>query len=264
MSSIIVNPGCSKSFLDSTARKPKEAVSDIELILGISALTGDTSGSYRGLLGLTDEFYEKVFSGYEGADAFTIVPVLLHPKSRGRITLRSSDPYQPAIYNINYYDHPEDLDTMVRGIKKAIEVASTKSFERYNATLLPVAFPGCEHVPFSSDPYWACVARHVSTTLGHFAGTCKMAPRSNSGVVDHRLRVYGINGLRVVDASIIPSLIAGHTNAPVYMIAEKAADMIKQDWRAFNGTETSTFAAYPGELEKHGKNNQRKRFRPKE
>ncbi|XP_076181912.1 glucose dehydrogenase [FAD, quinone] [Ptiloglossa arizonensis] len=264
VSSIIVNPGCSKSFLDSTARKPKEAVSDIELILGISALTGDTSGSYRGLLGLTDEFYEKVFSGYEGADAFTIVPVLLHPKSRGRITLRSSDPYQPAIYNINYYDHPEDLDTMVRGIKKAIEVASTKSFERYNATLLPVAFPGCEHVPFSSDPYWACVARHVSTTLGHFAGTCKMAPRSNSGVVDHRLRVYGINGLRVVDASIIPSLIAGHTNAPVYMIAEKAADMIKQDWRAFNGTETSTFAAYPGELEKHGKNNQRKRFRPKE
>ncbi|XP_026667992.1 glucose dehydrogenase [FAD, quinone]-like [Ceratina calcarata] len=207
---------------------------DIELVLGISALTGDISGSYRGLLGLTDEFYKRVFTGYEGLDAFSIVPVLLHPKSRGRVTLRSSDPFDRPIFHINYYDRDDDLWTMVRGIKKAIEVASTKSFKRYNATLLPVAFPGCEHASFGTDPYWACVARHVTTTLGHFAGTCKMAPRGNSGgVVDHRLRVHGINGLRVVDASIIPSLVAGHTNAPAYMIAEKAADMIKQDWKPY-------------------------------
>lgn len=110
-------------------------------------------------------------------------------------------------------------------------MASTDAFKRFNATLLRVAFPGCKDISFGTDRYWACAARHVSTTLGHFVGTCKMAPRRNSGVVDHRLRVHGINGLRVVDASIIPTIITGHTNAPAYMIAEKAADMIKEDWR---------------------------------
>ncbi|CAL7939275.1 unnamed protein product [Xylocopa violacea] len=206
---------------------------DIELVLGISSLTGDTSGSYRGLLGLTDEFYRQVFSGYEGLDAFSIVPVLLRPKSRGRVALRSSDPFDQPMVDVNYYEHEDDLETMVRGIEKAVQVSSTKAFARFNATLLPVAFPGCERVAFATDPYWGCVARHVSTTLGHFVGTCKMGTRRNSGVVDHRLRVHGIDGLRVVDASVIPTTIAGHTNAPVYMIAEKAADMIKRDWRVF-------------------------------
>lgn len=124
---------------------------------------------------------------------------------------------------------------------QAINVASTEAFKRFNATLLPVAFPGCKHVSFGSDLYWACVSRHVSTTLGHFVGTCKMGPRRNSGVVDHRLRVHGINGLRVVDASVIPTIIAGHTNAPAYMIAEKAADMMKEDWEMSNSARRMSF-----------------------
>ena len=98
-------------------------VPDIELVLGISALTGDTSGSYRGLLGLTDEFYKEVFTGYEGYDAFTIVPVLLQPKSRGTVTLRSCDPLDRPIFEINYYDHEDDLATMVRGIKKVLSLS---------------------------------------------------------------------------------------------------------------------------------------------
>ncbi|KAK9299422.1 hypothetical protein QLX08_007582 [Tetragonisca angustula] len=246
VTTINVNSNYLRNYLDSVARrKTKMAqVPDIELVLGISALTGDTSGSYRGLLGLTDEFYKEVFTGYEGYDAFTIVPVLLQPKSRGTVTLRSCDPLDRPIFEINYYDHEDDLATMVRGIKKAIKVASTKAFKRFNATLLPVAFPGCKHIPFDSNPYWACVARHVSTTLGHFVGTCKMAPRRNSGVVDHRLRVHGINGLRVVDTSIIPTIIAGHTNAAAYMIAEKAADMIKEDWKMANSPRRMSFNTF--------------------
>lgn len=115
--------------------------------------------------------------------------------------------------------------------QQAIQVASSPAFQKYNSTLLPVPFPGCTDLPFNSDDYWACVAREISTTLGHFVGTCKMAPRNAGGVVNEQLKVYGINKLRVIDASIMPLLISGHTNAPTYMIGEKASDMIKEEWR---------------------------------
>lgn len=121
ITSINVNSDYLKDYPRLTSREKKGTdVPDIELVLGISALTGDISGSYRGLLGLTDEFYKEVFSGYEGFDAFSIVPVLLQPKSRGRVTLKSCDPHDQPIFDINYYDHEDDLKTMVRGIKKVV------------------------------------------------------------------------------------------------------------------------------------------------
>lgn len=90
---------------------------DIEILLAVSSLAGDVSGIYRSLLGLTDDFHKEVFSDYEGFDAFTLVPVLLRPKSRGRLTLRSSDPLDSPIVDVNYYDHEDDLNTMVQAIK---------------------------------------------------------------------------------------------------------------------------------------------------
>ncbi|KAK0159394.1 hypothetical protein PV328_010273 [Microctonus aethiopoides] len=203
---------------------------DIELVFGIGSMAGDVSGSLRSIFGLSDDWYYKVFNHYIGHDAFSIVPIVLHPKSRGRVSLKSSNPFDWPKLNANYFDDEEDLQTLVRGIKKAIEVASTNPFKRYNATLLPVKFPGCYHLVFDTDEYWSCVCRHISSTLGHFVGTCKMAPKNSGGVVDSKLKVYGIQRLRVVDASIMPSIIAGHTNAPTYMIGEKASDMIKEEW----------------------------------
>ncbi|XP_072759103.1 glucose dehydrogenase [FAD, quinone]-like [Anoplolepis gracilipes] len=205
--------------------------SDIELVLLVTSLAADISGLFRDFLGLTEEFSKEVYSDYDGLNSFTIIPVLLRPKSRGRLTLRSTDSSDLPIIDINYYAHDDDVNTMVRGIKMAIEVASTEAFKRYNTTLLSVPFPGCKHIAFKSDAYWACVAHHVSTTIYHYSGTCKMSTRRNSGVVDHRLRVHGISGLRVVDANIMPTIIDGHTMAPVYMIAEKASDMIKEKWK---------------------------------
>jgi len=86
-------------------------------VLGASSLAGDVSGSYRSLLGLTEEFYMEVYGDYKGFDSFMIVPVLLQPKSRGKLTLRSSDPGDSPIVDINYYGHEDDLNTMVQAIK---------------------------------------------------------------------------------------------------------------------------------------------------
>ncbi|XP_048516361.1 glucose dehydrogenase [FAD, quinone]-like isoform X2 [Athalia rosae] len=215
------------------ANEYEDDYADIEIVMGLGSLTGDTSGSLKGIMGLSDELVHDVFHGYEGRDGFSLVPILLHPKSRGRVTLKSSDPFHWPVLQANYYQNPDDLETIVRGIKKAIQVAATTPFKKYNTTILPLNIAGCRHIAFNTDPYWACVARHVTTTLGHLVGTCKMAPVEDSGVVDAALKVYGIKNLRVVDASIMPTIIAGHTNAPTIMIGEKASDMIKFDWQGF-------------------------------
>lgn len=117
VTAITVNQNVFKIYPYANASKMPNDYPDIELVLGVSSLAGDISGSYRGLLGLTDEFYEEVFSDYKGFDSFMIVPVLLRPKSRGRLTLRNNDPYNSPIVDINYYDHEDDLNTMVQAIK---------------------------------------------------------------------------------------------------------------------------------------------------
>lgn len=93
----------------------------------------------------------------------------------------------------------------------------------------------CGHLEFASWKYWHCCLRLYASTLQHQVGTCKMGPSNDSeAVVDSQLMVYGVRNLRVVDASIMPTIPAGHPNAIVIMIAEKASDMIKERWRMNN------------------------------
>ncbi|XP_044735200.1 glucose dehydrogenase [FAD, quinone]-like [Chrysoperla carnea] len=204
---------------------------DMELVLGNGALSGDTSGSLRRLIGVPDEFYQKVYHTIKNKDAFSIVPIILRPFSRGRVTLKSKNPFHWPIFDANYLSDERDVRVLVEGIKIAVQIGESSSFKKYNSTLHSTPFLGCEQYRFQSDEYWECCVRRITITLNHQAGTCKMGPSNDpDAVVDPELRVHGINGLRVVDASIMPSLVAGHPTAAIYMIGEKASDMIKNTW----------------------------------
>jgi choline dehydrogenase len=176
-------------------------------------------------------FVEHGFQQIKG-HAFTMGPTLLHPYSRGEIRLRSSNPLDAPSIRANYYSDSRDLDVMLEGVKLARTLAATKAFSNYRGKEL---HPG----PDAKDDN--ALRTHTikfTETLYHPVGTCKMG-QDAAAVVDSELRVHGVEGLRVVDASIMPTIIGGNTNAPTIMIAEKAADLIKS---GYSTRPTETYA----------------------
>lgn len=151
---------------------------------------------------------------------FVMFCLLLHPQSRGYVSLRSTNPLDPPILQPNYLESPRDLELLIEGVKRMRRLVHTKALEPFRG---PEFFPGSQVL---SDEAIAESIRSTSGTLFHPVGTCKMG-NDPLAVVDAQLRVHGIEGIRVVDASIMPTVPGGHTNAPTIMIAEKAADLIK-------------------------------------
>lgn len=162
---------------------------------------------------------------------FFIKPYLLDPASRGYITLNSADPFeQPKIVG-NYLSDVSDIKRVVDGVKIAIQITKTKAMSKYNPQLIDYEYPGCKDIVLLSNEYISCMIREKTASYLHVAGTCKMGPDGDpTAVVNTRLKVNGIKGLRVVDASVMPKVTSSNTNAPTIMIAEKAADLIKADW----------------------------------
>ncbi len=155
-------------------------------------------------------------------DGFTQHVCQLRPESRGRIGLSSADPFaDPAIF-ANYLSAEEDRRAMREGIKIARDVASQAALDPYR---------GAEHAPgadVKSDADIDDWIRRTAETIYHPVGTCRMGVAGDAmAVVDDQLRVQGIAGLRVIDASVMPNLVGGNTNAPTIMIAEKAADLLR-------------------------------------
>ena len=146
----------------------------------------------------------------------------LRPESRGFVRIKSADPAAPPAIQPRYLSDPIDRDTVVAGLKLLRGIMEQPAMQHYIAE---------ERVPgpkLTSDADLLAFARSAGTTVFHPTSTCRMGADANA-VVDERLRVRGIGNLRVVDASIMPTVVSGNTNAAVVMIAEKGAYMILQD-----------------------------------
>lgn len=168
---------------------------------------------------------------YLAKASWLCLPMVMKPYSAGRIKLKSKNPFDYPLIMPNYFADLRDLDTMVRGGKMIIDVSNSKAMQKYGSSLVRIPSPPCQKFPLGSEKYLKCLSRQFTFNIYHQSGTCKMGSRHDpTAVVDHRLRVIGIKNLRVIDVSIMPEVPSGHTNGPTIMIAEKGADMIKQDW----------------------------------
>jgi len=156
------------------------------------------------------------------AHAFQVHLDLMRPKSLGSVMLKSADPTAHPSIRFNYMADPADRADMRQGVKLLREVLAQKALDPYRGAEI---FPGPE---IRSDEEIDAWVRRAVETCYHPVGTCRMGPATEAGaVVDDRLRVHGLDGLRVVDASVMPAIVSGNTNAPTIMIAEKASDMIR-------------------------------------
>lgn len=149
--------------------------------------------------------------------------------SRGVVRLRSRDPHAKPVIEYRLYSNKRDLDSMIEGCKLALKLMNSDAVrEGFSPGLFPNTLPGCGKYSPGSDSYCRCVAQTITITNYHPAGTCKMGSNNDlMAVVDSQLRVKGVKGLRVIDASIMPEATTGNTHAPTVMIAERGSDLIK-------------------------------------
>jgi choline dehydrogenase len=152
------------------------------------------------------------------ASAYAIAPGIIRPVSRGELKLTADDPTAPLHLDPRYLSEPADLNTLVHSLEVSIEILESPAFAKWRKRpVWPKAKTRAERIEW---------VRQTCETYHHQAGTCKMGIDAMS-VVDPQLRVYGIEDLRVADASIMPAVTSGNTNAPSIMIGEKAADLIR-------------------------------------
>ena len=173
------------------------------------------------VIGIVDDHARKLHLGH----GYSCHVEVLRPKSRGQLTLASPDPQAAPLIDPNFLGDERDLQLLVKGVQQQMDMLLSRPFDAWRGKMM---------YPVQRDDAAAIAEdiRNRADTQYHPVGTCKMGPDSDAlSVVDARLRVRGVQGLRVADASIMPTLTGGNTNAPTIMIGEKAADMIRADAR---------------------------------
>ncbi|XP_068631641.1 ecdysone oxidase-like [Battus philenor] len=170
------------------------------------------------------EICQKFHEASKGRNTLLATVNKLHPKSRGRVLLRSRNPDDYPKIDAGMFSEESDLDDMAKYMEEYARMVNTSYFRSVGAEIVDLKLSPCEGLTRWSREYWRCHAQCLMNTNYHYSGTCALG-----SVVDSRLRVRGARRLRVVDASVMPTITGGNTNAPVIMIAEKAADFIKEE-----------------------------------
>jgi len=205
---------------------------DLGLFFVAMGMATDGGYFFRNAEGINSKLWKR-FAKYQWKSGYRIIPVNLRPRSRGRVLLRSRNPFQHPDIFLNLFDDPHDLAVLREGGRLAERLGTTPPFLRVSAKLNSQPNPYCFKHPAGGPDWWDCRIRVFPLNAHEETSSCAMGPPDDHyAVVDNQLRVYGIAGLRVVDASVFPRVTSGSINAPVIMVAERAADLVKAYWHA--------------------------------
>lgn len=215
-------------FFFSTGQSPDTPstaswVMDAQIMFTSTGLNADI---WKGVFGVTDikgMFGDEATVFAPGRCNSMVIPNNVQPKSEGSVKLSSGDPAAPPAIDFNYYSHPDDLATQVKILQRTVAIFNAPSWKAYGASILVPPQLAAKHgTDLTNEALLRDMATHLGRTVHHPTGTCRIG-----NVVDPQLRVYGVRGLRVADASVMPNITSGNTNAPCIMIGERCADFIK-------------------------------------
>ncbi|XP_023946548.2 glucose dehydrogenase [FAD, quinone]-like [Bicyclus anynana] len=157
----------------------------------------------------------------------------LVPKSRGVLLLNQTDPNGPPLLYPNYFGDERDMIPILKALRFLLSLENTEAMRSRGAHFVREPLPYCKRYEWGTDAYFVCMMQAYTATTYHPVGTCKMGPKwDTKAVVDNQLRVYGVRSLRVIDASMMPAVIRGNTNAPSIMIGERGVDFVVRHWRS--------------------------------
>ncbi|RVE45935.1 hypothetical protein evm_009408 [Chilo suppressalis] len=196
-----------------------DKVPDIQFMVMPVGISSDRGSHLRLALGISDTVWENYFENVFDKHAATILPIVLHPKSRGEVYIVNTDPKSPPLIDPKYLNCNEDVKTLINGLKLVEKFLKTPAMKEMGAYINPQHFPNCESHTIFSDAYWDCYVRHLTLSSYHPVGTCSMGLTSSNSVVDTNFKVFSVANLYVVDASVLPTLPSGNINAAVAMMA---------------------------------------------
>lgn len=200
--------------------------------LGLMQSSPAASASSGKATGIKDEIWDQFYKPFANRSQFSISVILLRPKSRGTLRLRSNKANDKPLLDPNYFSEAQDVETIAEGMAEAYRIALSPQLKKFGVEAYRTLVKGCERFHdsnFTNPPkeYLKCVARTLTSSAAHIAGTCKMAAKTDpTAVVDPQLRVKGVSGLRVIDASVMPSVVSANINAATVMIGEYGAQLV--------------------------------------